>query len=225
MPAPSPCSGYVLFVRVAARRCRDAVHVHPGRSVIAMSVSELGARVDRVRSPPNASVHESGKPMRTCVLSGLLRRLLRCGILILACSASAGTRRSLRLDPRTAQFRVQVGSMGDRIFETRSPAVLTPRAWRDPRRARGGRLREYKLPGRIADGGRDPVEERPLPQLLRAHHVPLYARVEILRRRVRAEESRPQVRTILSGAEEIVSHWIQTGATADPHLPEYRLLL
>jgi hypothetical protein len=44
---------------------------------------------------------------------------------------------------------------------------------------------------------------------------PYAGRVENLAQAYVPEESRPQVRTILSGAEEIISHWIQTGATAE----------
>jgi hypothetical protein len=44
---------------------------------------------------------------------------------------------------------------------------------------------------------------------------PYTGRVESLAQAYVPEESRPQVRSILSGAEEIVSHWIQTGATAE----------
>jgi hypothetical protein len=152
--------------------------------------------------------------MRTCVSQLLWLRLLRynllsVGLLALCCSPAFSEPRS-----ETAPFRVQVKVDGDQDLRSQVTGCL----------ARGlGQITDV-----LVTDDRPDYRFRIIPMTVVTKSrknvglsisvlitSPYTGRVETLAEAYLPEESRPQVRTILSGAEEIISHWIQTGATAE----------
>ena len=151
--------------------------------------------------------------MRTCVIR-LSRRplrygLLSFGVLAVCCSPAFA---APRVD--AAPFRVQVRVDGDQGLRSQVTGCLTRALGEIPDVLVTDDRPDYKL--RIIAMA---VVTQSKKNLGLSFSVlitsPYTGRVEGLAQTYVPEESRPQVRTILSGAEEIVSHWIQTGATAE----------
>jgi hypothetical protein len=151
--------------------------------------------------------------MRTCVIRSSCW-LLRCGILSLGVLALCGNAAFPSLGPEAAPFRVQVRVDGDRDLRDQVTGCLTRALGEIPDVLVADDRPEYKL--RIIAMA---VVTQSKKNLGLSFSVlitsPYTARVESLAQAYVPEEARPQVRTILSGAEEIVGHWIQTGATAE----------
>jgi hypothetical protein len=152
--------------------------------------------------------------MRTCVNRASRLRPIRQGLLVVALLALCGSAAFSEPRDEAAQFRVQVKVDGDQGLRSQMTGCLT----------RG--LRE------ITDVL--VTDERPdykfrivaIAVVLESKKnvglsisvlitSPYTGRVDKLAQAFVPEESRPQLRTTLAGAEEIVSHWIQTGATAE----------
>lgn len=151
--------------------------------------------------------------MRICVIRPLVS-LLRCGILSLGVLALCCSVAFSAPGAEAAPFRVQVRVDGDQGLRsqvtgclTRSLGAISDILVTDDRP-------DYKL--RIIAMA---VVTQSKKNLGLSFSVlitsPYTSRVEGLAQAYVPEESRPQLRTVLSGAEEIVSHWIQTGATAE----------
>jgi hypothetical protein len=151
--------------------------------------------------------------MRTCVIRSSYW-LLRCGLLSLGvlalCDSSAFSERG----PEAAPFRVQARVDGDQGLRDQVTGCLTRALGQIPDVLVTDDRPDYKL--RIIAMA---VVTQSKKNLGLSFSVlitsPYTGRVESLAQAYVPEESRAQVRTILSGAEEIVSHWIQTGATAE----------
>lgn len=151
--------------------------------------------------------------MRTCVIRSSFR-LLRCGIFSLAVLALCGGTAFSEPRPEAMPFRVQVRVDGDRDLRDQVTGCLT--------RALGG------IPDVLVADDRPDYKLRIIAMAVVTQSKknlglsfsvlitsPYTGRVESLAQAYVPEESRQQVRTMLSGAEEIVNHWIQTGATAE----------
>ena len=151
--------------------------------------------------------------MRTCVI-GSSYWLLRCGILSLAVLALCGSAAFSEPGHEAAPFRVQVRVDGDRDLRDQVTGCLTRALGAIPDVLVADDGPDYKL--RIIAMA---VVTQSKKNLGLSFSVlitsPYTGRVESLAQAYVPEEARSQVRTILSGAEEIVGHWIQTGATAE----------
>ena len=151
--------------------------------------------------------------MRTCVIRSSYW-LLRCGILSLGGLVLCGSMAFSEPGPEAAPFRVQVRVDGDRDLRDQVTGCLTRALGEITDVLVADDRPDYKL--RIIAMA---VVTQSKKNLGLSFSVlitsPYTGRVESLAQAYVPEESRPQVRTILSGAEEIVSHWIQTGATAE----------
>jgi len=152
--------------------------------------------------------------MRTCMSRRSRLWLLRRGLLGLGMLALCGSAVFSEPPPEAAPFRVQVKVDGDQGLRSQMTGCLT----------RG--LREI-TDVLVTDERPDykfrivaiavVLESRKNVGLSISVLItsPYTGRVEKLAQAYVPEESRPQVRTTLAGAEEIISHWIQTGATAE----------
>jgi hypothetical protein len=151
--------------------------------------------------------------MRTCVIQHspkrLRYRLLSVGVLALCFSAAFS-----QSGPKVAPFRVQVRVDGDQGLRSQVTSCLTRSLGEISDILVTDDRPDYKL--RIIAMAVVTQSKKNLGLSFSVLITSPYAgRVEGLAQAYVPEESRPQVRTILSGAEEIVSHWIQTGATAE----------
>ena len=149
--------------------------------------------------------------MRTCVIR---TSLFRCSILSLAVLALCGDTALSEPRPEAVSFRVQVRVDGDRDLRDQVTGCLTRALGEISDVLVADERPDYKL--RIIAMAVVTQSKKSLGLSFSVLITSPYAgRVESLAQAYVPEESRPQVRTILSGAEEIVSHWIQTGATAE----------
>jgi hypothetical protein len=152
--------------------------------------------------------------MRTCVIRLSRFRPLRHGLLGLGVLALCGSAAFSEPAPEAAPFRVQVKVDGDQGLRSQVTGCLTRALGEIPDVLVTDDRPDYKL--RIIAMA---VVTQSKKNLGLSFSVlitsPYTGRVESLAQAYVPEESRPEVRTMLSGAEEIVSHWIQTGATAE----------
>jgi hypothetical protein len=151
--------------------------------------------------------------MRTCVIRTLVS-LLRCGILSLCVLALCCSAAFSEPGRESAPFRVQVRVDGDQGLRSQVTGCLTRSLGEINDVLVTDDRPDYKL--RIIAMAVVTQSRKSVGLSISVLITSPYAgRVESLAEAYVPEESRPQVRTILSGAEEIVSHWIQTGAPAE----------
>ena len=152
--------------------------------------------------------------MRTCVIRPSPLRLLRDGLVSVGMLALCCSEAFSQPGREAAPFRVQVRVDGDQGLRSQVTGCLTRGLGEITDVLVTDDRPDYKL--RIIAMA---VVTQSKKNLGLSFSVlitsPYTGRVESLAQAYVPEESRPQVRTILSGAEEIVSHWIQTGATAE----------
>jgi hypothetical protein len=152
--------------------------------------------------------------MRTCVSRRSRLWPLRHGLLGLGVLALCGSTAFSEPAPEAPPFRVQVKVDGDQGLRGQMTGCLTRGLREITDVVVTDERPEYKF--RIVAIA-VVLESRKNVGLSISVLItsPYTGRVDKLAQAYVPEESRPQVRTTLAGAEEIISHWIQTGATAE----------
>jgi hypothetical protein len=152
--------------------------------------------------------------MRTCMNRRSWIRLLRRGLVGLGMLALCGSAVFSEPAPEAAPFRVQVKVDGDQGLRSQMTGCLTRglRDITDDLVTDEGPVYMFRIVAIAVV-----LESRKNVGLSISVLItsPYTGRVAKLAQAYVPEESRPQVRSTLDGAEEIISHWIQTGATAE----------